>query len=137
MIDITPRIPRGQPVILSYGPGRFQLQDQEIRGAVAILGEEARPWPEPYPKLDMALLEALGLSEGRALPSGSLVLIGTGDARTAPPPAFETQVQKLGAGLEVMGTPAACRTCQILVSEQRPLTALFMPITGAVCTGAV
>jgi uncharacterized protein len=44
-----------------------------------------------------------------------------------PDAAFGAQFLKSGIGFEVMNTGAACRTFNVLVSEQRRVVALLIP----------
>jgi uncharacterized protein len=54
------------------------------------------------------------------------VLIGTGQRQVFPAPAFGVQFLKAGIGFEAMDTGAACRTFNVLVSEQRLVVALLI-----------
>ena len=57
-----------------------------------------------------------------------LVLLGTGGRLIFPAPEVLVPLQQAGIGVEVMDTPAACRTFNILASEDREVVAaLFMP----------
>ena len=57
-----------------------------------------------------------------------LVLLGTGGRLIFPPAEVLVPLQQAGIGVEVMDTPAACRTFNILASEDREVVAaLFMP----------
>ena len=55
-----------------------------------------------------------------------LVLLGTGTRQEFPPPSFGAQFLTAGIGFEVMDTGAACRTFNVLVSEQRRVVALLI-----------
>ena len=55
-----------------------------------------------------------------------VVLIGTGQRQVFPAPAFGVQFLKVGIGFEAMDTGAACRTFNVLVSEQRLVVALLI-----------
>ena len=55
-----------------------------------------------------------------------VVLLGTGERQVFPPAAFGVQFLKAGIGFEVMDTGAACRTFNVLVSEQRRVVALLL-----------
>jgi uncharacterized protein len=55
-----------------------------------------------------------------------LVLLGTGTRQEFPAPAFGAQFLTAGVGFEVMDTGAACRTFNVLVSEQRRVVALLI-----------
>ncbi len=55
-----------------------------------------------------------------------LVILGTGIDQEFPPPSFGAQFLTAGIGFEVMDTGAACRTFNVLVSEQRRVVALLI-----------
>ena len=55
-----------------------------------------------------------------------VVLLGTGERQVFPPASFGVQFLKAGIGFEVMDTGAACRTFNVLVSEQRRVVALLL-----------
>ena len=48
-----------------------------------------------------------------------LVIIGTGNKLTFPPVEVYAELIKLGVGVEIMDTGAACRTYNILLGEDR------------------
>ena len=58
-----------------------------------------------------------------------VVLLGTGAHQQFPPVELMMEFFHRGVGAEVMSTPAACRTFNVLVSEQRQVVAALMPIT--------
>lgn len=56
-----------------------------------------------------------------------IVLLGTGARQVFPPPELMMCFYSRGIGVEVMNTPAACRTFNVLVSESRNVVAALMP----------
>jgi uncharacterized protein len=55
-----------------------------------------------------------------------VVLVGTGAALRFPAPALIAPLVRAGVGFEVMDTPAACRTFNILVAEGRRVVGAFL-----------
>lgn len=55
-----------------------------------------------------------------------VVLLGTGEHMGFPHPALMRQLYDQRIGVEVMTTPAACRTFNILLAEDRRVTAALM-----------
>ena len=55
-----------------------------------------------------------------------VLLLGTGDRQQFPPPALMAKIGAAGVGLEVMTTPAACRTYNILMAEGRKVVAALI-----------
>jgi len=55
-----------------------------------------------------------------------ILLLGTGSTLAFPSPAITGQLLQSGIGVEVMDTAAACRTYNILLSEQRHVVAALL-----------
>ena len=55
-----------------------------------------------------------------------LVILGTGDTQQFPDPILYAMLLDQGIGVEVMATPAACRTYNILVAEGRKVAAALI-----------
>ena len=58
-----------------------------------------------------------------------IVILGTGETQTFPDPHLIALLMKQGIGCEVMTTPAACRTHNILVSEGRRAISVLLQST--------
>ena len=56
-----------------------------------------------------------------------VLLIGTGRKQVFLAPELAMKIYRVGIGFEVMTTDAACRTFNILVSEQRKVVAALLP----------
>ncbi|MCZ4353777.1 Mth938-like domain-containing protein [Roseovarius aestuarii] len=92
-----------------YGPGFFRVGGVVIRGGVLVTATGADPW---------AGLDAQGPL--LALASEIDVLfVGTGAEVAHIPPALREQLETAGIGVEIMSSPAACRTYNVLLSEGR------------------
>jgi len=55
-----------------------------------------------------------------------IVLVGTGTRLEFPSPSLTVTLLQAGIGVEVMGTAAACRTFNILLSEERRVVAALL-----------
>lgn len=58
-----------------------------------------------------------------------LIVVGTGDKQQFLTPKLQVLIAKNRIGLEMMATPAACRTFNILLSEDRKAWAILWPTT--------
>jgi uncharacterized protein len=56
----------------------------------------------------------------------TLILIGTGETQQMLSPELSSLALSQGIGLEVMSTPAACRTYNILLADHREALAAFI-----------
>ncbi len=97
-----------QPVD-AYGPGFFRVQGEKIEGAMLITATGLSEWG--------------GFEDGTALLALAgevdVILVGTGVEIAHLPPALRREVEAAGMGVEVMNSPAACRTYNVLVAEGR------------------
>ncbi|HKJ16771.1 MAG TPA: Mth938-like domain-containing protein [Xanthomonadales bacterium] len=59
-----------------------------------------------------------------------VVIVGTGRNQQFPDPSLLMPFHKAGIGIEIMNTPAACRTFNILVMEERKVVAGLIPLTA-------
>lgn len=111
------RYPDAVPVD-GYGPGFFRIGGQVVEGAVLLSGGPARPWGG---LADAAALEALA---GEV----DVVFVGMGAEIAHLPPGLRNSLEALGLGVEVMNSPAACRTYNVLLSEGRRVALAALPV---------
>ncbi len=106
------------PPIDSYGPGFFRIQDQVLRGPVVISPNGVQAWQGPE---DTAFLAAL---------AGDIdvILLGMGNRISTMPKPLRSVAMDLGIAVEVMATPPACRTYNVLLAEGRRIAVALLPI---------
>jgi len=108
----------GQPPIDAYGPNFFRVMEEVQQGPLAILPKGIITWTG-FDDMD-ALISAASEYD--------VIFIGTG-ADIAPLPAeVKTQLEAVNVPFEVMGTPAACRTYNVLLSEGRRVAIAALPV---------
>jgi len=78
-----------------------------------------------WPAASVQLLNADHIAALVAL-APEIVLLGTGATFAFPEPALLAPLYKAGVGVEVMDTPAACRTFNILLAEGRNVIAALI-----------
>lgn len=108
---------QAQPVD-GYGPGFFRLGGHVLRGACLITPWDAGVW---------------GGLEDTATPLSlvgkiDVLLLGMGADVAHPPKAFRAALEQVGIGVEVMSSPAACRTYNVLLGEGRLIAAALLPV---------
>jgi uncharacterized protein len=110
--------------IRAYEPGRVRIADRWVAGNVIIGADRIiEAWTATPPhELTIADLEpALALEP-------TIIVLGTGTERLLPNVELMADVAARSVGLEIMSTPAACRTFDVLLQEQRRVVAaLFNP----------
>ena len=97
-----------------------------------VTADAVRDWPGARPaERDLDALGLEQLAPALAL-EPEILLLGTGAQAIFPSMQLHAELASRRIGLEVMSTPAACRTYNVLVSEQRRVVAalLLAPLTS-------
>jgi uncharacterized protein len=113
----------GQPPIESYGRGGFRVGGYAHMGGLLILPERLTLWTYAEPLEPAHFAEAVAAAD-----SFDVLLIGTGAEPAPLPPTVRAALEAAGAAPEPMATPAACRTYNVLVAEQRRVAAALIPV---------
>ena len=101
-----------------YGPGFFRIGGDVFEGAVltgpagpATWGgyEDSQPLRELADEIDV-------------------LLVGTGKDMAHIPQPLRTRLESAGVGVEIMNSPAACRTYNVLLSEGRRIALALIPV---------
>ncbi|NOZ10631.1 MAG: Xcc1710-like domain-containing protein [Gammaproteobacteria bacterium] len=109
--------------IRHYAPGQITINDQVVTTSTVVLAD--RTYTDWAPA-SMADLKAAHLATIADM-GPEILLLGTGASLCFPQPALMAVLMERGIGLEVMDTPAACRTFNILMEDRRNVAAaLFM-----------
>jgi uncharacterized protein len=108
--------------LTAYGEGYVMVNGERIERSVVVLPERIlTDWPaasfaELAPE-HFAALADLGCE---------IVLLGTGMQLRFPRPEIVHPLIRAGIGIEVMDLPAACRTYNILMAEERKVAAALL-----------
>ncbi len=125
-IVITPVEAGRSNLILGYGNGGFRFSaDRTYQGSVLIYADQIAQWQPPTGET----ISAGDLSPliERAADIDILVL-GCGETFSAPPGPLRGALKEQGIVLEWMDTGAACRTFNVLLSEDRRAAAALIAI---------
>jgi uncharacterized protein len=118
--------PDGRNAFTGYGEGYVEVNKTRYRQSLVVSAERVIPdWPA-------ATIDALSADHLAAILElrPEIVLLGTGAAFTFPEPGLLAPLYKAGIGVEVMDTPAACRTYNILLGEGRNVVAALIVIAS-------
>ena len=100
-----------------YGPGFFRIGGELFKGAVIANGATVTPWgglDDPAP-----LMTLVGQVD--------VLFVGMGNEIAHLPADLRAQLEEAGLGVEVMASPAAARTYNVLLSEGRRVAAALLP----------
>ena len=111
-------------LVRSYGQGFFVVNDERHATSIILSPERLRPCEGVHCLADIDCGILAEISEF----DPEILLIGTGTTHRIPEAETMIHLSRLGAGVEVMRSDAACRTYNVLVAEDRRVTALLMLI---------
>lgn len=111
-------------VINSYGGGGFRIAKTSVNGSQFVLPRQTADWP-PQTEAEIVLDDILARLERT---STDLLVLGLGDRPQSNLPELNTALRAKGIKLEVMSTPAACRTWNVLLTEGRAVAAGLLAI---------
>ena len=114
--------PDGRNSFTGYGEGYVQVSGKRHTASLVVAADRVvEDWPA-------ASVEALSADHLAAIIelAPEIVLLGTGPAFRFPDAALLAPLYKAGIGVEVMDTPAACRTYNILLGEGRNVVAALI-----------
>ncbi len=124
-MDITPRVAPGRMLIEGYGEGGFQVSGERYKGSIIVLPEAVLPW-------DVADFVAFGPESLAPLVGKQseidVLLLGCGPQIALLPRALRESFREQGLAPEPMDTGAACRTFNVLITEDRRVAAALIAV---------
>ncbi|MCR8547024.1 Mth938-like domain-containing protein [Salipiger sp. P9] len=106
-----------QPVD-GYGPGFFRVGGRPMDGALCLSHGGCRAWG--------------GLEDEDALVALAgevdVIFVGLGAETGYLPKSLSARLEAVGVGVEVMNTPSACRTYNVLLGEGRRVALAVLPV---------
>ncbi|MBY0227289.1 MAG: hypothetical protein K2Q28_15915 [Hyphomicrobium sp.] len=124
MPDTTPRYP-GRAPIDAYGNGGFRFAGMSHRGSILCLPSGILAWDAAsIGDVTPALIPVLQ-EEGA---TGGVLLLGTGRSPVFPDPQVLSAFRAAGLWLELMDTGAAARTYNVLLAEERDVSAALLAV---------
>ena len=101
-----------------YGPGFFRIGGEVHEGALLALPTGITPWGG-FEDVQ-TLVDAVGDID--------VVFVGTGGEIAHIPAKLRKTLEDAGLGVEVMSSPTACRTYNIVLSEGRRVGLALLPV---------
>ncbi|MCW5750278.1 MAG: Mth938-like domain-containing protein [Alphaproteobacteria bacterium] len=125
MPDITPRLAAGRQLINAYGNGGFRVAGVAHAGSILVFPGRTLAWPVArFEDLAPQSLEPV-LAE---VPRVELLVIGLGPALRRLPDPLRNWSRAAGIAVDGMDTGAACRTFNVLLSEERRAAAALIAV---------
>lgn len=120
-MDITPIVSDNKKIINGYKESCFTVNNEEYKGSIIVFPERVVSFPELDINNVDHLLRFLNIKI-------EVVLVGTGVKHISPYLSVRDHISKQSLSFEFMSTGAACRTYNILLSEDRYVIAILMAI---------
>ncbi len=124
-MEVNPIVSAGRQVIEAYREGHFRISGIDHSTSVIVTPERTLPW-------DRVHGENLALDDFRAVisadPPVDVLLIGFGQRTGLLAKTVREGLRDAGIGADVMATGPACRTYNVLVSENRRVAAALMAL---------
>ncbi|MDJ0822570.1 MAG: Mth938-like domain-containing protein [Paracoccaceae bacterium] len=101
-----------------YGPGFFRVGGKAVDGPLCVSAKGTQTWG--------------GIDDSETLlalkDEVDVLFVGTGPETTHLPATLRNTLEAAGLGVEVMNSPAACRTYNVLLSEGRRVALAVLPV---------
>lgn len=111
--------------IENYGNGGFRFAGMSHQGSVIAMPTGIQSWAvTSATRIDVASLTQVIVELGQI----DLLLIGSGEKALSPDAPVARALRELGLKVEVMDTPSAARTYNVMFSEGRRVAAALLAI---------
>lgn len=111
----------GQRPVDGYGPGGFRVAGEWHDGSLILMPGGVRRLSGPPSTESLAEV----LQEDDPV---DVLLVGMGPEIAPLPRPLRAALEEAGIGVEVMSTPSACRTYNVLLTEARRVAAVLVAI---------
>ncbi|PIL13673.1 hypothetical protein P775_27305 [Puniceibacterium antarcticum] len=104
--------------IEGYGPGFFRIDSKPVHGALCVSLHGVQPWGGLEDQDTLMKLAS----------EVDVLFVGTGAEIAHLPRTLRERLEAAGLGVEVMNSPSACRTYNVLLSEGRRVALAVLPV---------
>ena len=124
-MQITQNSPDAHKLIRLYDTEGFEIGGIRYQGGIIVSRDLTNDWNF---KDDPSSLRIEDFLSSHNLQNIDVLLVGTGKKFIMAPKDLSVELRTKGIGVEFMDTGAACRTYNVLVSEERNVAAALLPI---------
>lgn len=120
-MKLTDETLAGINLVRAYAPGELRVGETVIRHSCLLRADRLAAWrPRTLNEITLEDLDPIFELQPQ------IVVLGTGTRQRFPGAHLLGAMLARGIGCEVMTTAAACRTYDVLVSEDRPVVAALL-----------
>jgi uncharacterized protein len=124
-MEVTPVVPAGRQLIQAYRDGGFTVAGVRHEGSLLVTPERTLSWQ--VDALSAVTLESLA-PVIQADPPVEILILGCGPGFALAPASLRDALRAHGIVVESMATPAACRTYNVLLAEDRRVAAALIAV---------
>jgi len=125
MTDITPLIPAGKKIIESYGAGAFKVTGEKFENNIIIFPDSIHKFQAS--NIENAKPEDIAEIEKKA-DEIEVLLVGCGKNTEFFSNEIEAKLKSKNISIDYMDTGAACRTYNVLLSEERKVAVVLIAV---------
>lgn len=122
-MDVTPQAATSLKIIQSYKGNGFRVSGNIFSGPIIVMGDAVLSWDIPSSNDKQFLTADIRSLSGQI----DVLLIGAGQKFSFMTPVQRAAFSNMGFSVDVMDTPAACRTYNVLILEGRRVAAALIP----------
>tara|TARA_R110002110_G_scaffold59726_11_gene168740 strand:+ start:959 stop:1333 length:375 start_codon:yes stop_codon:yes gene_type:complete len=115
----------GQPLVDAYGDGGFRLAGQRFEGSIIVTPLGLYPWA-PKSIAEVTFASFAPLIEASA--DFDFLIVGAGEMLARLPEAVRQRLESASLFPDLMPTGPACRTYNLMLSENRRVAAAFIAV---------
>jgi len=124
-MEVTSVAPGGRQLIQAYREGGFTVAGIRYEGSLLVMPERTLAWPvDGLSAITLESVAPITLSD----PAIELLILGCGPRFALAPPALRDGLRGHGVVVDAMATPAACRTFNVLLAEDRRVAAALIAL---------
>jgi uncharacterized protein len=124
-MEVTPVVAAGRQLIQAYREGGFTVAGIRHEGSLLVMPERTLAW-----RVDtLAAISVDSMTPiTQADPAVEILILGCGASFALAPPQLRDALRAHGIVVEAMATPAACRTYNVLLAEDRRVAAALIAV---------